>query len=105
MERVRANDRFQDIYGTAHAPIILSLHLNTSFPTKMLKSEQICDMLQISKSTLARLVKAGTFRSHRVGRLRRFTAEDVMEYLSDGVEIKGLRSVRGMNILARSAVK
>jgi excisionase family DNA binding protein len=105
MERVRANNRIQDIYGTTHAPIILSLHLNASFPTKMLKSEQICDMLQISKSTLARLVKAGTFRSHKVGRLRRFTAEDVMEYLSNGVEIRSLRSVPGTNTLARSAVK
>ena len=105
MERVRSNDRFQHIYGASHAPIFLSLHLETFFPTKMLKSEQICDMLQVSKSTLGRLVKAGTFRSHRIGRLRRFAAEDVMEYLSRDLEIKGLRSVGVANTPARSETK
>jgi excisionase family DNA binding protein len=105
MKRVRSNDCFRHIYGASRAPIFLSLHLETPFPMKMLKSEQICDMLQVSKSTLARLVKAGTFRSHRIGRLRRFAAEDVMEYLSKDIEIKSLRSVGAANIPVRSNTK
>jgi excisionase family DNA binding protein len=105
MERVRSNTHYQSLHGTGQAPIFLSLHLETSFPTKMLKSGQICDMLQISKSTLRRLVKTEAFRSHRIGRLRRFAVEDVMEYLSRGLERNGLRSVCGASILARPHVR
>jgi len=105
MERVRSSAGFQSLYGTGQAPIFLNLHLETSFSTKMLKSGQICDMLQISKSTLQRLVKAGAFRSHSIGRLRRFAVEDVMEYLSRGLERNGLRSVHSANVFARPFTK
>jgi excisionase family DNA binding protein len=105
MERIWSNTRFQSLYGTVQAPIVLNLHLETSFLAKMLKSAQICDMLQISKSTLQRLVKAGVFRSHRIGRMRRFAVEDVMEYLSRSLERNGLRSVRTASVFARPFMK
>jgi excisionase family DNA binding protein len=104
MDGVRSNPRFQSIYGASEAPIFLALHLETPFPTKMLKSEQICDMLQISRSTLRRLVKTGVFRCHRIGRLIRFVAEDVMEYLSKGFGMTGLRSVRTTDLSVRPLI-
>ncbi len=97
-ERVRSNDIFQGMYGSCLAPILLTLHLETHFPMKLLTSEQICDMLQISASTLKRLLRAGAFKSYRIGRLRRFAAEDLFGYLSKNIQIKGLRSVGGAGV-------
>jgi excisionase family DNA binding protein len=105
IERIRSNTSFQRLYGRVQAPIVLNLQLETSFLAKMLKPVQICDMLQISKSTLRRLVKAGAFRSHRIGRMRRFAVEDVMEYLSRGLERNGLRSVNSGHVFARPFTK
>jgi excisionase family DNA binding protein len=102
MDRIRANGRFQQLYGASQAPIFLNLHLETGFSIRMLKSSQICDMLQISRSTLARLVRTGCLRSHRIGRLRRFSVEDVIEFLGKEVTVAGLRSVRSKGILAGS---
>jgi excisionase family DNA binding protein len=102
MERVRADKRFQNLYGPSQAPICLNLHLETASSIKMLKSDQLCDMLQVSKSTLTRLVKAGLLRSHQIGRLRRFSAEDVMSFLSTGVTITNLASLRHKKALAAS---
>lgn len=105
IDKVRADNRFQRLYGTSQVPIFLNLHLEKGFSIRMLKSSQICDMLQISKSTLARLVRTGCLRSHRIGRLRRFDAEDVIRYLGTEVRVGGLRSVRSKNMLAGSLVE
>jgi excisionase family DNA binding protein len=83
MQAIRSNSRFQNLYGKNLAPIILNLHFEGAFPSRMLKAQELCDMLQVSKHTLDRLMKSGAIRSHRVGRLRRFLTQDVMEYLSN----------------------
>lgn len=41
-------------------------------------------MLQISRSFLTKLIKAGQMKSYKLGRLRRFLLEDILEYLSQG---------------------
>ena len=48
---------------------------------RMLKSRDVCGMLKISMSSLARLVKAHEIESYRIGRLRRFLLEDILHYL------------------------
>jgi len=53
----------------------------------MLKSEHVCQMLQISRSLLMNLVKSRKIRSYKIGRLRRFLLEDILDYLSKSEEI------------------
>ena len=81
-EAIRSNSRFQQLYGGSSAPIFLNLHLDATLPSRMLKTDDVCEILQVSKHTVTRLVKAEAIRSHKIGRLRRFCPEDVMEYLS-----------------------
>ena len=53
----------------------------------MLTSQHVCQMLQISKSLLMNLVKAGKIRSYKIGKLRRFLLEDILDYLSKSEDI------------------
>ncbi len=46
-------------------------------------------MLQISNSLLMNLVKSKKIRSYKVGRLRRFLLQDVLDYLSRSEEVFG----------------
>jgi excisionase family DNA binding protein len=48
----------------------------------MLKMSEICEILQVSKNTLGKLLRDGVVKSYKIGRLRRFAAEDLMEYLA-----------------------
>ena len=92
-EAIRSNSRFQQLFGGSTVPIFLNVHLEATLPSRMLKIENVCEILQVSKHTVIRLVKAETIRSHKIGRLRRFCAEDVMEYLSSGLGTDKLRSL------------
>jgi len=95
MDTVRSTNGFKEIYGISQAPIYLTLHLEAPTLSKMLKIEQICDMLQISKTTLAKLVKTGVLKSLKIGKLRRFSSDDVMKYLANDIQDSGcLRSIR-----------
>jgi excisionase family DNA binding protein len=88
--QIRSNESYQSLYGTVETPIFITLRLETAVPSKMLKPLEVCTMLQISESTLLRMVKSGTIRSHRIGRQRRFSLLDVMEFLTRGIEQVGL---------------
>ena len=92
-EAIRSNNRFQQLFGGSVAPIFLNVHLDATLPSRMLKTDDVCEILQVSKHTVMRLVKAETIRSHKIGRLRRFCPEDVMEYLSSGLGTDKLRSL------------
>jgi excisionase family DNA binding protein len=92
-EVIRSNSRFQQLFGGSAAPIFLNVHLDATLPSRMLKTDNVCEILQVSKQTVMRLAKAGTIRSHRIGRLRRFCPEDVMEYLSSHFETDKLRNI------------
>lgn len=48
----------------------------------MLDSKGVCQMLQVSRSFLSRLIRTEQIKSYKMGRLRRFLLEDVLEYLS-----------------------
>jgi len=56
---------------------------------RMLKAKHVCQMLQISNSLLMSLVKSKKIRSYKVGRLRRFLLQDVLDYLSRSEEVYG----------------
>ena len=93
-EAIRSNGRFQQLYGVSAAPIFLNVHLDATLPSRMLKIENICEILQVSKRTVMRLAKAETIRSHKIGRLRRFCPEDVIEYLNKLLGADKLRNLR-----------
>jgi excisionase family DNA binding protein len=81
-EAISSNSRFQQLYGGSSAPIFLNLHLDATLPSRMLKTGDVSEIFQVSKHTVTRLAKAEAIRSHKIGRLRRFRPEDIMEYLS-----------------------
>ncbi len=81
-EAMRSNEHFQRLYNAKAAPIYLNLHFNEGPPQKMLKMSEICEILQVSKNTLGKLLRDGAVKSYKIGRLRRFAAEDIMEYLA-----------------------
>lgn len=47
-----------------------------------LSTQEVADMLHVSKSTIYDLIKKGEIRSYKVGRKVRFMEEDVKEYIS-----------------------
>ena len=60
--------------------IVLSFSLSESH-LRMLRCWQVCQMLQISRSFLQKLIHENKIKSYKIGRLRRFILEDVLNYL------------------------
>jgi excisionase family DNA binding protein len=63
--------------------MVLTFHLNESPSIRMLRSDQVCGMLQISRSLLTRLIHENKIKSYKIGRLRRFLLNDILEYLTE----------------------
>lgn len=63
-----------------------------------LSTQQVADLLQVSKSTIYDLIRRGEIRSYKVGRKVRFTENDVKEYIArskDRQNIKTAPSIEG----------
>lgn len=98
LAKLQASEYIKNIFdGTTDIPtikikhypdgrIILNVRLNESPLVRMLRSDQVCIMLQISKSLLMRLVREKKIRSYKIGRLRRFLLEDILNYLTGNEE-------------------
>ncbi len=71
--------------------IVFNFYFKQVYLSKMLTGSDVCDMLQVSKTFLNRLVRDGKLRSYKIGRLRRFSLEDVLAHLSESAEalVKG----------------
>jgi len=67
--------------------ITFNFYFKQVYLSRMLTSSDVCNMLQVSKGFLARLVRAGELKSYKIGRLRRFSLEDILAYLSEGAEV------------------
>ncbi|MFA4915101.1 MAG: helix-turn-helix domain-containing protein [Syntrophales bacterium] len=76
-----------DVEHCQDGQIVFNFQFRKVETVKMLKSEHVCQMLQISKSFLMRLVKSQEIKSYKIGRLRRFLLEDIIDYLSRSKEI------------------
>jgi excisionase family DNA binding protein len=83
---IQSNSLFQHLYGADVSQISLNLYFSNPLPPKMLKPKQVGEMLQVSKHTITRLTKTGVIKSYKIGRLRRFSVEDVLDYLSSQCE-------------------
>jgi len=70
--------------------ISLNFYFDQGKKLRMLKAKQVCEMLQISRSFLGKLVKTKRLKSYKMGGLRRFAVEDIMEFLAGD---DGLRNI------------
>jgi len=80
-----------DVEHSEDGNIIFNFYFRQVYFAKMLTSADVCSMLQISKGFLSRLVKVGRFKSYKIGRLRRFSLEDILAQLGENEEV----SVKG----------
>ena len=62
--------------------IIFNFHVKQVSTLRMLTAGDVCRMLHVSRSFLARLVTEGRIKSYKFGRLRRFLLQDLLDYLS-----------------------
>lgn len=94
-ELLRSNCYFQSLLSGTENTLSLNLeqhnegqfvfkfHLQKDKSLRLLKPKHVCQMLQISSSFLRKLVKADKIKSYKLGRLRRFSLEDVLVYLTE----------------------
>lgn len=66
----------------ADGQINLSFYFDRVNTLRLLKSNQVCEMLQISRSYLGKLVRTQRLKSHKIGGLRRFALEDIIDFLA-----------------------
>ena len=64
----------------------LSFHFGDADSMKLLTTKEACRMLQVSTSFLMRLVRERKLKSYKLGRLRRFSFQDVLNYLTENIE-------------------
>ena len=67
--------------------IIFNFYFKQVYLSRMLTTSDVCTMLQVSRAFLARLVSAGKMKSYKIGRLRRFSLEDILGHLGESAEV------------------
>jgi excisionase family DNA binding protein len=72
-----------DIKLTQDGQLAINFRFNDSLMLRMLAPNQVCQMLQVSRSFLQKLVHENKIKSYKLGRMRRFLLEDILEYLSN----------------------
>ncbi|MDO4983300.1 MAG: helix-turn-helix transcriptional regulator [Eubacteriales bacterium] len=65
---------------------------------KSLSTQEVADILHISKSTVYELIRRGEINSYKIGRKVRFTQEDVDAYISRSRHENSVKPVKQMNI-------
>lgn len=86
------SDPSLDIKINADGRISLNYHFNDSLLLRMLSPNQVCQMLQISRSFLQKIINEKKLNSYKLGRMRRFLLEDILEYLSNDAEVPQLNN-------------
>lgn len=81
------SDPSMDIKLHPDGRISLNYHFNDSMVLRMLSPNQVCQMLQISRSFLQKIINDKKLNSYKLGRMRRFLLEDILEYLSNDMEV------------------
>ncbi|MCF6149515.1 MAG: helix-turn-helix domain-containing protein [Candidatus Kuenenia sp.] len=81
-----SNDSLLNLRQQGTGQIIFKFYLEKPDSLKMLKPRQVCQMLQISKSFLKKLILKQKIKSYKLGKLRRVSMDDVLDYLAKNVE-------------------
>ncbi len=66
----------------ADGQINLSFYFDRVNTLRLLKASQVCEMLQISRSYLGKLIRTKKLKSYKIGGLRRFALEDIIDFLA-----------------------
>ena len=61
---------------------------------KALSTQQVADILHVSKSTIYNLIREGEIKSYKVGRKIRFTQEDVDKYIEKSRNLQAVDSIK-----------
>ncbi|GAX62000.1 hypothetical protein SCALIN_C28_0202 [Candidatus Scalindua japonica] len=64
----------------------LNFHFGEVDNMKLLKTKEACSMLHVSASFLLKLVREKKIKSYKLGRLRRFSFHDILNYLTENIE-------------------
>jgi excisionase family DNA binding protein len=83
-----------NIRRNADGLMLLNLRFNESPLLRMLRINQVCEILQISRSFLTRMIRDEKINSYKVGRLRRFLWADVLEYLHSNEQLAQLNNMK-----------
>ena len=83
-----------DIKLTPDGQLAINFRFNDSLILRMLAPNQVCQMLQVSRSFLQKLIHENKIKSYKLGRMRRFLLEDILEYLSNDAEFTQLNNER-----------
>ncbi len=62
--------------------ISLNFFFDRANALRLLKAQHVCEMLQISKSFLGKLTQTKELKSYKIGGLRRYALEDILDFLS-----------------------
>lgn len=65
---------------------VFKFHFRESDTVQLLKTKEVCHMLHVSSGFLMKLVKEKKLKSYKLGRLRRFSLEDILDYLTENNE-------------------
>lgn len=98
MSTLRSNRHLASSLSAEHAegfaamqnrnePIVIKFEFGPEPPVRLLKVEEVIQMLRISKSHLNRIVRQGQLKSYRFGRLRRIMLADILSYIEDHREV------------------
>jgi excisionase family DNA binding protein len=98
MSTLRSNRRLASSLSGAHTegfasmqhrdePIVIKFEFEAIPPVRLLKMEEVIQMLRISKSTLNKIVRHGMLKSYKFGRLRRILLTDMLSYLEDHLAV------------------
>ena len=82
----KKNDPSLDIKMSPDGRISLNYRFTDSLMLRMLAPNQVCQMLQVSRSFLQKLITENKLKSYKLGRMRRFLLEDILEYLSNDTD-------------------
>lgn len=82
----KKNDPALDIKITSDGRLSLNYRFSDSLLIRMLAPNQVCQMLQVSRSFLQKLINDNKLKSYKLGRMRRFLLEDILEYLSNDAD-------------------
>ena len=93
-ETVRSNGCLRDLCQGEPSQIVFNLHLMGDQMPRLVRPRDVCEMLQVSRHTVSKLVRTGAIKSYKIGRLRRFLGQDIIEYLSQSVVVAAPRRLR-----------
>jgi excisionase family DNA binding protein len=84
--------------------IVFKFEFESTPPVRLLKVEEVIQMLRISKGYLTKIIRQGELKSYRFGRLRRILLNDVLSYLEGHREFADTRQEESKAKISRNGI-